>query len=156
MWEIPDNALRSILPLSQKFGQVAAAVSAQELWIRNANYSMLQSRTRVAPLRTSAVDVATSLPANFSHRVHLTTIRRDIIARGKLIVRYNSHNSRHLKCQPELIVAMRSCDEAGAECNARVGESYPNKFIHLSLSPLEGLIHLTKVGCKPASLSHEA
>lgn len=82
----------------------------------------LQSRTRVALRdRRGCRDVFTG----FSHR---DTIRRGITARGKLIVRYNSHNSKHLKCQPELIVAMRSCDEA--EC----GESYPNKSLSLFLS----------------------
>lgn len=87
--------------------QVTATVPAQELWIRNGMWNVTITNTccTMRPPRVSTM----SLPANFSHR---GTIRRGITARGKLIVRYNSHNSKHLKCQPELIVATRKLAKA--------------------------------------------
>lgn len=135
-------------PSFRKFvDQAATAVPAQELWIRNGMWNVTITNTCHA---TGPPRVSRRLYRRVSHR---GTIRRGITARGKLIVRYNSHNSKHLKCQPELIVAMRSCDEA--EC----GESYPNKSLSFSSSffsfflslplfstHLEGLIRLTKAG----------
>lgn len=70
-------------------------------------------------------------------------IRRGITGAKKLIVRYNSHNSKHLKCQPELIVATRSCDEAVAECGGASWREPPYK----SPSPVSlprGLIRSAK------------
>lgn len=131
--------------------KIAAAV--QELWIRNGaghyNHKHVSRHGNVVrPPRVSRrLYLRVSHTARDSPRHHRAK---------KLIVRYNSHNSKHLKCQPELIVATRSCDEArGRMRRARLAKatlqiSFP---VTLSSALLRGLIRSTKARCRPAYLA---